>query len=140
MRRLLVWLNCSLRLLLYTCFNQFTSNFLGFEIQNNICTWNGLWIYRYYNYYLNINILIIKFCRLICWEWNILNMCFWPMVPTTLSQWWTNYGREISCSSDAIAEVLQSSLAALHFDFPSRDRMFYEFCYDAAWVLTYMKL
>ena len=51
------------------------------------------------------------------------------------SQWWINY--EETCSPYDIAEVLQFSLAALHFNIPCRDKMFYQFCYDAIWVLAY---
>ena len=52
------------------------------------------------------------------------------------SQWWaTQYNDE--CSLEDIAEVLQFSLAVLHFHVPSTDNIFYHLCYDAVWALTY---
>ena len=57
------------------------------------------------------------------------------------SQWWTTHSNEtkdiVGCSPDDIAEVLQFSLAALHFRTPSRDNLFYHSCYDATWTLAY---
>ena len=51
------------------------------------------------------------------------------------SHWWAYF--EDECSPEEIAEVLQFSLAALHFHIPSRSNLFYTFCYDATVALAY---
>ena len=55
------------------------------------------------------------------------------------SRWWANQSNDAddTCSPDDIAEVLQFSLAVLHFHIPSRDNLFYHSCYDATWSLAY---
>ena len=54
-------------------------------------------------------------------------------------QWWAtqNHKVEHRCSPEDIAEVLQFSLAALHFHIPAEEGLFYQSCYDTTWTLAY---